>query len=104
MTETVGTTAGVTPTIGRIVHYRLNDADVDLIAQRRAHLKAAGGGVIGNSVAAGEVYPANVVRTFGGGGDPYVNLQVQLDGYDTYWATSRAEGDGPGTWGWPPRV
>jgi hypothetical protein len=100
-TETVGTTAGVTPTIGRIVHYRLSDADVDLIAQRRADTDA-GGGVIGNSVATGEVYPANVVRTFGG--DHSVNLQVQLDGYDTYWATSRREGTEPGTWCWPPRV
>jgi hypothetical protein len=42
-----------------------------------------------------------VVRTFGG---PAANLQVHLDGTDTYWATSRCEGEGPGFWAWPPRV
>jgi hypothetical protein len=48
----------------------------------------------------GQAYPAMVVRVFGG---PNVNLQVWLDGNDTYWATSRGEGDGDGCWSWPPR-
>jgi hypothetical protein len=106
-TETVGTTAGVTPsvavdsggrrpTIGRIVLYRLTDADADLIRQTRL----PAGVPMGNPVAAGEQFPAVVVAAYG----PYVNLQVLLDGVDSYWATSRAEGDGPGTWCWPPRV
>jgi len=51
-------------------------------------------------VAEGEQYPAVVVRTFGG---TTVNLHVLLDGNDTYWATSRMEGDDPGQWSWPPR-
>lgn len=81
------------PTVGRIVHYTLNDGDVRAIdvAGRRHR----------NSVTAGDVYPAVVVRTFGGS---TCNLQVLLDGEGSYWATSRAEGDQPGNWAWPPRT
>lgn len=107
------------PTVGRIVHYKLNDADARAINVRRADADAyrrksprgeageagATGHVAhaGNHVAVGEVYPALVVRVF----DPSVttaNLQVLLDGNDTYWATSRVEGEEPGQWSWPPRV
>jgi hypothetical protein len=106
----------VTPTIGRIVHYKLNAADADAINQRRADYAAHQRIVIpgdpgkdgrtghvahvGNHVHAGDVYPATVVRV----NDPSVNLQVHLDGTDTYWATSRAEGDGEGSWAWPARA
>jgi hypothetical protein len=95
------------PTIGQIVHYKLTDTDADLITQRREI------GVLGNPVAAGDVYPAFVVRTFGG---DTINLQVLLDGDDSYWATSRKQGESAdgkdpvpgsiphGTWCWPPRV
>lgn len=85
----------MTPTLGRIVLYTLTDADADVITQSRA------GALIGNPARAGEQYPAMVVRTFGGDA---VNLQVHLDGGDLYWATSRQEGDQPGTWCWPPRI
>jgi hypothetical protein len=86
------------PTVGRIVHYRLSESDVQSIKFARS----AAGGMYpqGNPVAPGDTYPAVVVRTFGG---PNVNLQVLLDGPDSFWATSRPEGDGPGTWCWPPR-
>jgi len=107
------------PTIGRIVHYTLNDADATAINVRRADFQAfqrshahpheagqpgATGHVahVGNHAEAGQTYPAVVVRVF----DPSVttsNLQVLLDGNDTYWATSRLEGEGPGTWAWPAR-
>jgi len=87
----------VKATPGRIVHYRLSDADAALINQNRAD-----GGTIGNAAHDGDYYPAMVVRNFGH--DPYVNLQVFLDGPDSYWATSRREGDEPGTWTWPPKV
>lgn len=40
---------------------------------------------IGNHLAAGAICPAMVVAHFGG---DVVNLQVMLDGSDTYWATS----------------
>jgi hypothetical protein len=51
-------------------------------------------GHAGNVVSEGDEYPAVIVRDWGG----CANLQVLLDGNDTYWATSRSEGDGPGTW------
>lgn len=84
------------PTIGRIVHYTLTQTDADAIQKRRTEAVTTA-----NMAAAGQTYPAIVVRTFGG---PAVNLQVLLDGSDSYWATSRAEGDGAGFWAWPPRV
>lgn len=103
----------MSPTIGRIVHYTLSEQDADQINRRRADFRAAlrasgpqsSGHVahVGNEVREGDVYPAMVVRVF----DPTTttaNLQVHLDGNDTFWATSRQEGDGPGTWSWPPRV
>lgn len=90
------------PTIGRIVYYTLTEQDANNILAKRA--KVAGDGpAVGNHAAAGDVYPAMVVRVF----DPTSgtsNLQVMLDGTDTYWATSRKEGAEPGTWAWPPRV
>ena len=86
------------PTIGRIVHYRLSAQDAAIIRDRRAAT-----GAHGNPALDGDVYPAEVVRTFEFDSQA-ANLQVKLDGEDTYWATSRTEGDGPGTWFWPPRV
>jgi hypothetical protein len=108
------------PTIGRVVHYTLNNADAQAINVRRADFQAfqrshahphepgqpgATGHVahVGNTAVAGQVFPATVVRVF----DPSTttaNLQVLLDGNDTYWATSRVEGDTAGTWAWPARV
>jgi hypothetical protein len=97
------------PSIGRIVHYKLASFDAEAINRRRADFTAAQSasaglgyvGHVGNHVQAGEVYPAVVVRTFGG---PAANLKVLLDGNDDYWATSRVEGDGECQWSWPPRV
>lgn len=105
------------PTIGRIVHYRINESDARTINKRRADFEKArrhnliGGDIltpkdpgwqahVGNDVREGDYYPAIVVRTFGG---TAANLKVLLDGNDDYWATSRAEGEGPGSWAWPPR-
>lgn len=110
----------MTITIGRIVHYMLTEQDAKSINVRRADFKAfeashkhphepgtpnATGHIahVGNHAEAGQVFPATVVRVF----DPSTttaNLQVTLDGNDTYWATSVAEGEGQGRWSWPPRV
>jgi len=99
-----------TPTIGRIVHYKLTEQDAVRINKRRrdweqnvlmngtpedgyqAHF--------GNNAEAGQVYPADIVRVWP---DNPVNLQVKLDGNDVYWATSRIEGAEEGQWSWPSR-
>ena len=112
-------------TVGRIVHYKLSDYDAVAINQRRddaqafatlvnRHARDTGTQIaagepgrtghvehVGNRVSGGEVYPAMVVHTFG---ETTANLQVSLDGNDTYWATSRQEGDNEGYWSWPPRA
>lgn len=99
------------PTPGRVVLYTLNGCDVEAITARRRHSRdasaAAGHGAPvedGNPLAVGQVYPAVVVRVFGGIEETTVNLQVLLDGNDRRWVCSVYEGTGPGTWAWPPRV
>jgi hypothetical protein len=84
------------PTIGRVVLYKLSEDDARHVQQQRSH-----DGTTANMTGAGRTYPAVVVSTFGG---EAVNLQVLLDGPDSFWATSRHEGDEPGMWTWPPRV
>jgi hypothetical protein len=88
----------MTPTIGRIVLYTLDASDATQITERRKRegLDARGS----NAVEAGQQYPAQVVRIFGTPAT-CVNLKVALDGLDFHWATSRVEGDRPGTWAWP---
>lgn len=106
------------PSVGRIVHYVLTDYDAAAINKRRSDFQAfrsnfsgpsdpgqagADGHMahVGNHAAEGQVCAAIIVRIFGG---PAVNLQVILDGNDTYWATSRTEGAEPGMWAWPERA
>lgn len=96
------------PTIGRIVHYILSAQDAEQINKRRTDwaesvAETASGFVahVGNEAREGQVLPMMVVAAWGGDA---VNGQVHLDGNDTFWATSRKEGDEPGTWSWPPRV
>ena len=89
------------PTPGRIVHYTLSKGDAEYIGSRRSF--GLHGGAYANYVAEGQVYPAVVVRVFDEA-TTTCNLKVLLDGYDEYWATSRQEGDRPGSWAWPPIV
>lgn len=93
------TNATIVPTIGRIVWYRLNSADVEQIVARRRETN-----VYGNSVAAGDIYPAMIVCVHGNKPDAYCNLKVMLDGPDTHWATSRKVGapDEDGAYHWMP--
>jgi hypothetical protein len=104
------------PAIGSRVVYQLSQYDADEINRRREDFAAFNRanrssvtepgfpgrsghiGHFGNPASEGDVYPADVVRTFGGS---TANLQVHLDGNDTYWATSRAQGDGHAQWSWP---
>ena len=88
------------PSIGLIVHYTLNQQDADEINRRRTDSFV----LAGNQAREGDVYPAMIVRVFGETPESAVNLQVFLDGTDTFWATSRTVGEGPFYWAWPERV
>lgn len=86
----------MTAKVGEIVNYRLSREDTAVISSDRASDVEAGPARRHNPVRPGEVYPAMVVRTWESDGP--VNLHVLLDGNDSYWATSRVEGDDPGQW------
>lgn len=105
-------------TIGRTVLYVLSGEDATAINRRRTD----GGSIaariredkwpigaqahIGNTVSAGNIYPAVAVAVWNDQiENPPVNLQVLLDGCDAYWATSRHEdiAKSEGTWHWPIR-
>lgn len=97
------------PQLGSIVQYRLTDADAAAINGNRVSMTQARTVVqgnrenIGNAVKAGDVFPAMVVRTWGPDSTT-VQLQVFLDGNDTYWATSRGKADAEvaeGRWDYP---
>jgi hypothetical protein len=102
------------PVVGEHVHYRLSEQDAASVNVRRRDFQAfqrshahphepgqpgAIGHVahVGNEAREGDVCAATIVRVFDPGTDT-VNLQVHLDGNDTYWATSRTKGDQPGNW------
>lgn len=85
------------PSPNRIVEYRVTEDDAAQVRARRA-------GGPGNEVAAGDVFPAVIVRVWAEGPDAPCNLQVLLDGPDTLWVTSRHRGDDDGTWAWPRRT
>lgn len=95
---------------GRVVHYCLAEGDVVRINRRRSDEKAHrdtrdhDGAIVhvGNEVREGDYLPLHITRVWPGGG--LLNGQVILDGNDTLWVTSVAEGSEPGTWTWPPRV
>jgi hypothetical protein len=88
--------------LGDIVIYTLDGSDIDQINRRRvpgaAHAEGWPAGAQaheGNQVRAGEECPAVIVREWNPG---MANLQVLLDGTDTFWATSRVKGPNPGQW------
>lgn len=86
-------------TLGQIVHYALNAADVDDIT----HQLRAPGMTLGNEHTVGQTVPAVIVRVWAPGQpNESCNLQLFLDGRAQLWATSRYEGEGPGTWTSPP--
>lgn len=115
------------PSIGRIVHYRLNGDDAAQINRRRTRgdsialrmktfAKSAEGGPevvygwpegaqahIGNGVKEGDIFPMLITKVWGDGPSSAVNGQVFLDGNDVLWATSVCVGEGPRTFSWPTR-
>lgn len=102
------------PSPGRIVAYTITEQDAHQINKRRQDAVAARQGRmgdtgeqhhVGNSVSSGEVYPMVIVRVWSPTEDPgTVNGQVLLDGNDTLWVTSAAQGAGPRQWHEFPRV
>lgn len=107
------------PTMGRIVHYTLDESDCRSIqAQRNGEVydyssdQHNGRKVhvwIGIPVHPGDVFPAMVVRSRGDYKGENIDLQVFLSGNDIHWCTARYETDDPmggpqkGRWHWPPR-
>lgn len=91
------------PSVGRIVHYILSEADVGRVKNSRL---VHGPDRSGNYVAEGQIYPALIVRVWAEQPteDTQVNLQVFLDGNDTLWVTSAGQGNDPRQWCEPPRV
>lgn len=72
--------------IGTRVLYMLNESDCRVIQQER---QAAGRATAhGNDPRDGQVLPGIIVAEFG---PSTANLQVFLDGTDSYWPTSRGE-------------
>jgi len=94
---------------GRTVHYVLTEQDAMAINQQRKAVNATFltervPGLqyhVGNSVEPGEHCAAVVVKVWSKE-NGYINLKVQLDGQDDYWATSKSYGEKhePGTWHW----
>lgn len=95
-------------TIGRIVQYQLTSFDAEQINRRRATKEATSADSwpkgaqahTGNQVSEGQKFPM-IITAVSSSETPSVNGQVFLDGNDTFWATSRKEGDEPGGWVWP---
>jgi hypothetical protein len=106
------------PTIGRIVLYTLSAEDCIQINRRRTTSASIGARIakntpdtsawplgaqahIGNAVNEGHQYAMMVTGVCT---PKILNGQVFLDGNDVFWARSVSEGEGPGSWCWPPRV
>lgn len=106
----------VVPTIGRIVHYTLSEADAEAVNRRREdsyqHTHRTPGVTvqgtgdqrhIGNRAEAGQVYPMLITRPWGSTPESSVNGQVFLDGNDVLWVTSVSAGEGQRRFAWPTR-
>lgn len=98
------------PTIGRVVHYRLTDEEAAKINRwrdqnktNRGAIHAGSVGHVGNECSEGQAFAADVVSITEFPLRAAINLQVKLDGNDTFWKRDADEGEGPGTWSWPPR-
>jgi hypothetical protein len=113
------------PSLGRIVLYQLNEMDAEAINRRRttrasivarmavevmtvppiAAWPAGAQAHMGNTVAEGDVFPMMITAVrITNEMEASVNGQVFLDGNDVLWVQTRALGDQPGTYRWPPRT
>lgn len=78
------------PVIGQIVHYRLSAANVETLTNRHP-----------TTAAEDDLVVLTVTGGIPEGGG--VNGQVLIYGEEPLWVTAVPEGDGPGTWCWPPK-
>lgn len=92
-----------TPSVGRIVHYKLRGRDV--MAIRDARLLGLSPGAEHQE---GQVLPAIIVKVTeapSGTNAGACNLKVMVDaGIPDLWVQSVTRGDSNGQWNWPPRV
>ena len=100
----------MTPTIGRIVHYKLSLEDAGKLNKRyddgagpRSAKNADSGAQVhvGNRVERSETVPMIITKVWT---EESVNGQVILDGNDSLWVTSAVRGQNESQWDWPPRV
>lgn len=82
------------PTIGRIVHYTLTQANAEAINKRRGDFSD----YRGNAAHEGDVFPLVITRIWSGDS---INGQVLLDGSDNLWVISINNGPDQGQWEWP---
>lgn len=104
--------SAIVPTVGRIVLFKLAQYQADEINRRRNaghasldyHRWKKNGTMVhlGNTVEAGDVFPAIVVAVWGDTPECAVNLKVFLDGSDDLWVSSTNVGDDEGKYHWMP--
>lgn len=83
----------MTPTIGRVVNYKLTDEDKEKIE------KLSDAGSFANK---SDILPATIVAVWGDQPTSAVNLKVKVDGdQPDLWITSKSCGDAVGQWSWP---
>lgn len=91
-------------TVGRLVLYKISEADAEAINRRRMLQEGQEWTVgaqrhTGNNAQAGDLMPTLVVKVWEGN---KINGQVFLDGNDTLWVTSVQQGPEAGQWDWMP--
>ena len=96
-------------TVGRLVLYKLSADDAEQINRRRAdnadHTAAnedwptGAQAHVGNPAQEGDLLPTLVVKVWE---NNLLNGQVFLDGNDSLWITSAAQGGETGQWDWMP--
>ena len=85
-----------TPTVGRIVHYRIPLSMAEDVNEQINQDQFRG-----SEVTEGEIVPMLITHVHN---ITLVNGNVFLDGEKDVWATSVEQGDNPGEWQWPARV
>jgi hypothetical protein len=89
------------PSIGRIVHYRLSEQDINDVFVKHGQIR-------GSQPKVGDVCAAVVTGVFAAyrsvDAPPALDLRVFVNGPGDLWVTEKLEGTEPAQWCWPPRV